>query len=162
VTLPAIPADVRARLLHLCDVVDAEVRLLGITDRELFVQPFDAERAALLATDNAAAEKVDAFAARFGRLQDTAGDKLLPALLTLLGHAPAPVIDNLNAAERLGWIAAAVDWLELRQLRNRLVHEYIRQPVVLADALQAAHRSVPALCAAAQRLAGETRLRLGG
>jgi len=32
------------------------------------------------------AERLDAFAARFARLQDTAGDKLLPALLTWLGE----------------------------------------------------------------------------
>lgn len=41
---------------------------------------------------------------RFGRLQDTLGDKLLPLLLSLLGEKVSSAIDNLDRAERLGFI----------------------------------------------------------
>ena len=36
-------------------------------------------------------------------------------------------------------------WLAARNLRNRMVHEYERDPAALADALQAAHEAVPML-----------------
>lgn len=41
----------------------------------------------------------------FWRLQDTIGDKLIPALLRALGEPQGAVIDNLDRAERLGWLA---------------------------------------------------------
>ena len=47
-------------------------------------------------------------------------------------------IDNLHRAERLGFIESSDTWIEMRRLRNRLVHEYIDD---LADML-------PALCKA--------------
>lgn len=149
------------RLRQLCDVVEAEVRHLALTDQGLFGQPFTPARAAALASDNAEAERVDAFAARFGRLQDTAGDKLLPALLRVVGQPPGPVIDNLNLAEKWGWIGSTRDWLGMRVLRNQMVHEYIKDPAVLSDALNAAHDQVPALIDSALRLVQEAKRRLG-
>lgn len=49
----------------------------------------------------------------------------------------------------------------MRQLRNQMVHEYIEDPAVLADALNAGHRFVPALCAIADCLLAETGRRFG-
>jgi hypothetical protein len=37
------------------------------------------------------------------------------------------------------------DWLAARALRNRMVHEYIRDPALLAQAVNEAHRAVPML-----------------
>ena len=88
---------------------------------------------------------MDAFVARFGRLQDTLGDKLLPQLLHALAEPVGPAIDNLNRAERLGWIASVDTWLEARRLRNRMIHEYVRDPLELATALSLAHAAVPEL-----------------
>lgn len=150
------------RLRQLCDVVEAEIHHLQLTDQSLFAERFTTERVSGLVTNNAEAEKVDAFAARFGRLQDTAGDKLLPALLRAVGQSPGPVIDNLNLAEKWGWIRSSQDWLSMRLLRNKMVHEYIKDPAVLSDALNAAHDSVPELVASAERLLQEARSRLGG
>lgn len=64
------------------------------------------------------AERVDAFVGRFGRLQDTIGDKLLPSLLVLLGERPSAAIDNLDRAERLGFIKSTEDWMTMRALRD--------------------------------------------
>ena len=47
----------------------------------------------------------DVFVARFGSLQDTLADKLLPELLGWLGESMGPAIDNVARAERLGWIS---------------------------------------------------------
>ena len=80
------------------------------------------------------------------RLQDTAEDKLLPTLLTLIGEPLGSALDNLDRAARLGILATdSEDWLAARALRNRMVHDYIRNPAPLAEAVNAAHAAVPML-----------------
>ena len=89
----------------------------------------------------------------FGRLPDTLADKLLPALLDWRAEPVAAAIDNLNRAERLGWIESVEVWTEVRRLRNRMIHEVVRDPAELASALTAAHAAVPLLTAAADAMA---------
>ncbi|MCX7562334.1 hypothetical protein OS176_02050 [Xanthomonadaceae bacterium XH05] len=74
------------RLRFLARVVQRERKHLLTTDRRVFVKPFTQDRAQALADDVELAERVEVFAARFGRLQDTLGDKLIPALLRALGE----------------------------------------------------------------------------
>ena len=97
------------------------------------------------------AERLDAFVSRFGRLQDTVGDKLLPALLSALAERTGPAIDNLDKAEKLDLIESADGWMEMRRLRNQMVHEYIEDLAVLTSALRSGHLFVPVLVAAARR-----------
>ena len=79
-------------------------------------------------------------------LQDTAGDKLLPVLLANLGEPVGSVIDNLDRAARLRLLAQPSEtWIAARVLRNRMVHEYIRDPARLAEAVNEAHHAVPML-----------------
>ncbi|MEW6414096.1 MAG: hypothetical protein AB1482_02455 [Pseudomonadota bacterium] len=143
------------RLQFLARVVRKECRHLAGTDQRLFVDPFTPERAARLETDADLAERVAAFVGRFGRLQDTLGDKLLPVLLAALGETPAAAIDNLDRAERLGWIPSADEWMTVRKLRNQMVHEYVEDMAVLASALQTAHAFVPMRIGAANKLLAE-------
>lgn len=136
----------RERLVFLLETAELEAQHLEGTDGRLFALPFTAERAASLRDDFDLAERLDAFVARYARLQDTAGDKLLPALLARVGEPVGSVLDNLDRAARLGLLAAdAETWLAARTLRNRMVHEYIRRPEVLAEAVNAAHAVVPML-----------------
>lgn len=136
----------RQRLTFLLETVALEAEHLQATDQRLFAQAFTADRAATLRSDPLLAERLDAFAARFSRLQDTAGDKLLPALLTRLGEPVGSVLDNLDRAARLGLLAQPSEtWLAARALRNRMVHEYIRDPATLAQAVNDAHDNVPML-----------------
>jgi len=74
----------------------------------------------------------------FSRVQDTIGDKLIPRALTMLAETPSSVLDNLNRAERLGWVDNVDDWLVARELRNRLVHEYITDTKRFAEDLLSA------------------------
>lgn len=148
------PGD-RARLQFLARVTEREARHLRGTDHRLFTQPFDVARAEAMATDDAFAEQVEAFVSRFGRLQDTLGDKFLPALLRALGEAPGVAIDNLDRAERLGWLESADTWLATRKLRNQMVHEYIDDPAILANAMQAGHDHVPMLISMGEALRAE-------
>ena len=64
------------------------------------------ERAASLRTDIDLAERTDAFVARFGRLQDTVADKLLPALLDGLAERALVVTDGLITQLRKAWAHA--------------------------------------------------------
>lgn len=88
-------------------------------------------------------------------MQDTLADKLLPALLGALGEPVGPQIDNLDRAERLGWVESTDHWLTVRQLRNRMVHEYMEDMALLADALQSGHDFVPLLALAAHTMTKE-------
>ncbi len=144
-----------ARVAFLVRVVRREVGHLAETDRRLFAQAFTAHRASNLATNADEAERTEAFVARFARLQDTVGDKLIPALLRGLGEPVGPVIDNLDRAERFGWIASTSEWLSARQLRNRMIHEYVEDPTVLADSLNQGHALVPELIGATERCIAE-------
>ncbi|HEX7970845.1 MAG TPA: hypothetical protein VF501_01295 [Thiobacillus sp.] len=147
------------RLQFLMRVVRRECQHLAATDQRLFSDPFTTERVRQLEADAELAERVEAFVGRFGRLQDTVGDKLLPVLLTALGETPASTIDNLDRAERLGLIVPADEWMTLRKLRNQMVHEYVEDPTVLAGALQSGHGFVPVLVAAANSRMAEIERR---
>ncbi|HNQ56224.1 MAG: hypothetical protein DPW12_09490 [Rhodocyclaceae bacterium] len=130
------------RLHQLLKIVERELARLQATDRRLFQQPFTVERASRLNEDEDLAERVEAFVSRFGRLQDTLGDKVFPAYLAAQGEKTGAFGDNLDRAERLGLVPDAQSWIDMRRLRNQMVHEYIEDPVVLASALQAGHEFV--------------------
>ncbi len=121
----------------------------------MFSNLFTIEDAKKIEIDPTLAERLDAFVARFGRLQDTVGDKLLPALLAALAEKIGPAIDNLDKAEKLGLLESADGWMEMRRLRNQMVHEYIEDLAVLTSALRSGHAFVPELTAAARRCAAE-------
>lgn len=72
-------------------------------------------------------------------------------MLSALAEQPGPAIDNFDKAEKFGLIESADTWLEMRRMRNLMVHEYIEDLAVLASALRGAHAFVPALIAAARR-----------
>ncbi|MCK9216036.1 MAG: nucleotidyltransferase substrate binding protein [Rhodoferax sp.] len=144
-----------ARLEFLARVTDKECQHLLDTDTRLFGKLFTIEEAKKIEMDPILAERLDAFVSRFGRLQDTVGDKLLPSLLTALAEKTGPAIDNLDRAEKLGLIESSDGWLEMRRLRNQMVHEYIEDLVVLTSALRSGHAFVSTLVAAARRCVAE-------
>lgn len=147
------------RLRFLVRVVRKECLHLETTDRRLFAIPFTPQTAAQLDHDPELAERVEAFSGRYGRLQDTLGDKLLPVLLLALGETPGAAIDNLDRAERLGLLNSADEWMSMRNLRNQMVHEYIEDLDVLTSALLAGHARVPVLISTAARFIAEIEKR---
>ena len=147
------------RLQFLVRVVRKECKHLITTDQRLFGSPFTLAQAARLEEDPDMAERVEAFVSRFGRLQDTLGDKLLPLLLAALGEKPSAAIDNLDRAERLGLLKSADEWMTMRNLRNQMVHEYVEDPIVLISALQTGHAFVPALTTTANNMCAEIERR---
>ena len=91
------------------------------------------------------AERIEVLAARFARLQDHLGEKLLPRWLQLQGEPPVTMLDTLNRAEKLRLVHDALAWAAWRKLRNRLVHEYLQEPATLADAVRTTLHAVPLL-----------------
>lgn len=152
-------AKIRPRLQFLIRITRRQCQHLLSTDKRLFEHPFTLEQARQLETDPDLAERVEAFAGRFSRLQDTIGDKLLPMVLMALGEKTGAVIDNLDKAERLGFLESADGWITLRQLTNQMVHEYAEDLTLLASALQTGHTFVPTLIAVASKLIAEIEQR---
>jgi len=149
----------KLRLQFLARVITKEVKHLIQTDERLFLYSFTLEQATQLEHNPQLAEQVEAFVSRFGRLQDTLGDKLLPELLTALGEKTSAVIDNLDKAERLNFIASAEEWMTMRFLRNQMVHEYIEDPAILNSAILSAHQFVPKLISSANAMINEIEQR---
>ena len=133
------------RLRFLLKVADKEtVYLLGTTKR-LSQESINKAWVEQLDTKPDLAERIDAFVARFGRLQDHLGDKLTPELLKQMLEVPGSAIDNLNKMEKLGLLSSMLDWVEARNLRNRLVHEYVEDSEEFASAINRAIALVPLL-----------------
>ncbi|TXL13333.1 hypothetical protein BMR04_14425 [Methylococcaceae bacterium HT3] len=134
--------DKLERVKFLSRVVKKEIHHLNYSASKVFNQPFTIERAKKLANDQEQAEQVEAFTSRFCRLQDTIGDKLLPAWLEILSERSNVAIDNLDKAEKIGVLPSVELWLELSQLRNQMIHEYIEDLTLLVDALQIAYKNL--------------------
>jgi hypothetical protein len=81
-----VEPTIAVRLQFLARVVRKECQHLATTDQRLFANAFTQAQASRLEADPDLAERVEAFVGRFGRPQDTVGDKLLPMLLTALGE----------------------------------------------------------------------------
>jgi hypothetical protein len=62
-----------------------------------------------------------------------------------LAEKPGSVLDNLNKAEKLGLLTSVVEWLDVRNLRNKLVQEYMADAEEFAIALNQAHIAVTLL-----------------
>ncbi len=156
----SLDEGLRARLEFLSRVVRKEVRYLSETDSRLFGQVLTPGMLQQITQDPLLAERLEAFVSRFGRLQDTIADKLLPALLEALAERKGAVIENLDRAERFGWLDSSDIWLDMRKLRNQMVHEYIEDLTVLANALNTGHQFVPALVQTAERMISRVEQRV--
>jgi len=149
----------KQRLQFLARVIEGECRNLKSTDSRLFANAFTPEVAKRLDDDQELSERVDAFVARFSRLLDTLGDKLLPALLEALGENRTTLVDRLDQAEKLGWISSSEQWMTIRQLHNQMIHEYIEDPEVLAAAIQTGHDYVQKLTQTTEKMLKELQTR---
>lgn len=67
---------------------------------------------------------LDMMTTRFGKLQDIIGLKIFPIILNLLEEDAVAFIDKLNKLEKLGYIEDVNWWVELREIRNKIAHNY--------------------------------------
>lgn len=150
----------RLRLEFLCRVVQKEAQYLQETAARLFVAPLTPEALKRISDDSLLAERLDAFVSRFGRLQDTLTDKFLPTLLDAMAEPKASAVENLDRAEKLSWIDSTDEWLEIRKLRNQMIHEYIEDLVVLSSALMSGQRFVSKLSLATEVFVAQAKRRI--
>jgi uncharacterized protein with HEPN domain len=133
-------SDNKQRLLQLLELVDKEVLHLQQVQQRFFAQNTTIDLVWLNSKLNTpeGIDQLESFTAKFSRLQDTLGDKVLPLFLKITAEPIGTAIENLNRAEKLGLITSVSQWLNARQLRNLLIHEYINDLAVLLEALQQA------------------------
>ena len=146
----------KARLQMLQETAKLELLHLQQTNQRLFAQPWSQEAMANKMLDIDFAERVDAFVARFGRLQDLLGDKYLPAWLRAVQEPVGTALENLDRAEKLGLVQSADAWISVRKLRNQLVYEYVGRMDILHDALFQANDQVSLLAFTANQLVERT------
>lgn len=115
----------RNRFIQTLQIVAREARHLAYSRQRLYAEPIDTDWVRGLDNNPELGERLEAFVSRFGRMQDTMASKLLPRWLVSLAETPGSQVETLNRSEKLGVITSAQHWLEARQLRNRLVHEYM-------------------------------------
>lgn len=133
-TLNYLPEHAQNALLAL-DLAKKEVAHLAYTHNTLFAQNINLAWVKSLPEREDLAEKIDAFASRFARLQDHLGEKLIPRFVVLLGTTPKSLLDNLAYAERAAWLLSAEEFVGARKLRNLLVHEYMADSELFLHAL---------------------------
>ena len=150
-----------ARFLQTLEIVAREGKHLSYSWNSLFGQTIEAEWVRNLEQDPACAERLEAFVSRFGRMQDTMADKLLPRWLLALAEVPGSQIETLNRAERLCVLTSTEQWLEARNLRNRLVHEYMTDPARFAEDLMLAREYSLILLDTFNRLRLDAMTRIG-
>jgi hypothetical protein len=120
------------------EMANKEKAHLAYTRNTLFSQTIDLQWVQSLSEREDLAEKIDAFVARFGRLQDYIGEKLIPRFAALLGESPKSLLDVLTHAEKLGRISDAEAFIGARKLRNLLIHEYMTDADLFLKALREA------------------------
>lgn len=139
------PDILRKKITFLSQVAQKEHKHLLYSQAQVFAESFTQQKADTLLEDEAFAADLEAFTSRFCRFQDTLGDKLFPAWLELVGEKQKTFLDNLFRLEKLEVIASAEEWLQIRSLRNKMVHEYINSTVLLTDAVNQANDYIPEL-----------------
>ena len=150
-SLAYLPEHAEAALLAL-ELAEKEAAHLAYTHRTLFAQDINLQWVQSLVEREDLAEKIDAFVARFGRLQDHLGEKLIPRFAALLGSMPKSLLDNLAYAEKAGWVANAEEFVGARKLRNLLVHEYMNEAELFLESLQAADEATHMLVDVVSRM----------
>ncbi len=90
---------------------------------------------------------IELLVSRFSKLQDFIGTKLTDAFLESQGEVinNMTMIDKINKLEKLNIIDDANLWLEMREIRNHLTHEYPDHPEITARYLNQMFNLAPKL-----------------
>ncbi|MBP9726231.1 MAG: hypothetical protein KBD83_02025 [Gammaproteobacteria bacterium] len=103
--------------------------------------PLDAEKYKVLNDEQV--EALDQFLFRFSKLQDSIGQRLFSYLLEAQEEPVKHLsfLDKLNRLEQLGIIPDKDQWLNIRNLRNKVSHEYEDDPFAMCNALNLVYAS---------------------
>lgn len=131
---------------QLIQVADIHATWITDTIKDLkHLSPFSAETVQNLSKQDV--RLTDQLVYRFTKLQDLIGAKLVDAFLKARGEVSEDMtmIDKINRLERLRIISDANLWLQMRDLRNNLAHEYPDEPETTAKYLNLLFELAPQL-----------------
>ncbi len=74
-------------------------------------------------------ERLEALTSRFGRLSDILVQKVFRLIDIVEFENEGTVLDRINRAEKRGIIVSAENFKDMRLLRNRIAHEYLKEPL---------------------------------
>jgi hypothetical protein len=83
---------------------------------------------------------IDAFIFRYIKLQDFMGNRLFPKILAQVGNYEdsMSLLDILDKLEKLEIIPSSNRWINYREIRNNLTHEYPNNYQTLLQGIQQA------------------------
>lgn len=76
------------------------------------------------ATNDQQVAFLDMASTRFGKLQDMIGARIFPLILECLAEDAPSFIDKLTKLEKLGYLSDYNWWMQLREIRNQVTHDY--------------------------------------
>ena len=88
-------------------------------------------------------ETLEVMTARFARLEDLLIKRVFRAVAAVELSDAQRLLDVLDLMEQLGIVESAEQWVELRELRNTIVHEYEAQDLTALQ--RRVHGMVPLL-----------------
>ncbi len=108
-----------------------EERLRDALERLSTILPINEQKLAKLSKDDYA--YLDVIAVRYAKLQDLIGSKIFAILLEVMAE---PIesnrfLDMLAHLEKIGILESVDFWLDLRNVRNSIAHEYPEEPQLL-------------------------------
>ena len=115
--------------------------------------PLDGAKVERVLQDDVHVSFLDQVAYRFSKLQDVMG-KVLRLWMLVQGESvdPLTMLDVLALAERYGLGIDPERWLEMRDLRNLIVHEYDNTPAKIAEAANRIREEMDMLAGLLDRL----------
>lgn len=145
-------------LLAECEAHEHRLNQAKANCRQMF--PLDAGAYAALTDEQVT--NIDQLVYRFSKLQDAVGAKLVPATVRALREdaATLTIIDSLNELEKAGALESAERWMQLRETRNQLAHDYQDDPEEGSENLNSVYRALDYLLSEAQRLCSFVRTRV--
>lgn len=100
-------------------------------------------------------EKFESLTARFARFNDILLQKIFRLIDVIDLEYGGTVRDRINRAEKKGLINNAIEFIEIRELRNSIAHEY--QPEALGLIFPKVLKFAPVLLDVAERVRGYCR-----
>jgi len=99
------------------------------------VLPLTVEKYKVLSKDEV--QDIDQYLYRFSKLQDTLGQKLFKLILDIYepNEEAIPFLDVLNKLEKLDFLASSKEWMNLREKRNKIAHQYDDEPYEMTEAI---------------------------
>lgn len=99
------------------------------------ILPLTVQKYKILSKDEV--QDIDQYLYRFSKLQDTLGQKIFKLILDMYEprNEALPFLDILNHLEKLDFLDNTKEWMNLREKRNNIAHQYDDEPYEMTQAI---------------------------